>query len=168
MRRLGDRCFNASPLAACFCLAPPAGPVGSRTATSCFTAAVRCRVAGANPATGRPTLARLHLLPASGPSFGAAWQGPKVVTGQNKSATSWWQGWYSQTYTGHSPAPTLVYDAAIDGNATWAWLLVPAASGNTTGPATATLADAGPTHATVEVVLNGVKTVLELPLEQAV
>lgn len=81
-------------------------------------------VQGVAFATGQPTSACIDVVPAVG---GGLWSGaPQIVRGQNKTQGQEWQGWYSETYNGHWPAPTLVYEAQIEaGVSTFGWLLLP-------------------------------------------
>ena len=91
-------------------------------------------VQGVETGTGRPTTAQLVVIPAVGEgAVGATtWENYTVVKGQNKSAENNWQGWYSETYNGKSPAPTLVYDTlARRARSLFGWLLVPTATRET-------------------------------------
>eukprot|EP00048_Salpingoeca_helianthica_P017965 m.239961 g.239961 ORF g.239961 m.239961 type:complete len:694 (+) comp22943_c0_seq1:21-2102(+) len=56
---------------------------------------------------------------------GASWGNATVVSGQQPPEFAKFQGWYSESYLDHRPAPTLVYNAAIRGSAVFAWLLYP-------------------------------------------
>lgn len=65
-----------------------------------------------------PEQGNLRIIPLGNIS----WQ-PAIFAGQEKPVI---QGWYSADYGVKVPSPTCVYSAAIDGNATFGWLLVPA------------------------------------------
>jgi len=61
----------------------------------------------------------LRIVPAAGPR----WQ-LKTIKGRRKPSI---QGWYSPTYNVKQPSSTAVYSAGAAGNATFAWVLFPAA-----------------------------------------
>jgi len=133
---------------------------------SCASIVIRS-IVGADPATGLPTPARLQLVPSAGSPAGNAWQAPLVVKGQPQGNNMWWQGWYSQTYDGHWPAPTLVYNSAIAAadTATFAWLIVPYATQAAALPASLTVESADDTAVAVKVVIGGVTTEVNVAVE---
>merc|ERR1711924_375203 len=101
----------------------------------------------ASPETGQQTTECIDVIPATGANV----QGLQstLVRGQNKTTNQSWQGWYSQTYSGADPAPTLVYDWQLEaGNSVLAWLLVPRDTGTT---ARASLQVLSTTSSTVDV-----------------
>eukprot|EP00051_Salpingoeca_urceolata_P028965 m.488563 g.488563 ORF g.488563 m.488563 type:complete len:838 (-) comp25909_c0_seq1:98-2611(-) len=142
---------------------------------------------GVDPATGKPTAAGLVVVPASGAINIEPWT-CHVVKGQNKTSSQAWQGWFSGTYDGADPAPTVIHDTAThsearsndndndnasDGNAalppSWfAWLLVPLADAGDAGAinAHATLDSVSDNTATITVTVGNQTDRLVLPLEQ--
>lgn len=81
-------------------------------------------VLGVSPETGLATETCIDVILATGAGVDSV--NSKLVRGQNKSSQEPWQGWYSQTYDGAWPSPTLVYDFQTEsGDSIFAWLLVP-------------------------------------------
>ena len=96
---------------------------GSCTEHTCAT------VSGVAAATGQPTGATLHFATSSTPTMNASVV--RGVKGDAKKGGHGWQGWYSQSYSGHSAASVLVYDAAVpQSGAVFVWLMVPVAHGS--------------------------------------
>jgi len=86
--------------------------------------AASATVLGVSPATGQPTETCLDVILGIGDKVKSFKS--RLATGQKKTAQQPWQGWYSQTYSGAWPAPTLVFDLQVDaGNSFFAWLLLP-------------------------------------------
>mgnify|MGYP002840769345 CR=1 FL=1 len=103
-------------------------PADTRTAT----------IRGVDPATMSPTSAELLLVAASGQQGEGIgrFNSSEIVKGRSCPAGDGaeqgkdhcvWQGWYSQDYNGHLPAPTLVFSTEIPAGSatTFGWLLLP-------------------------------------------
>jgi hypothetical protein len=70
------------------------------------------------------------------------WENVSIVAGQQPPEHKDFQGWYSETYLDHRPAPTLIYDAAIKGPSVFAWLLHPSPTAGALPPARLAITDA--------------------------
>jgi hypothetical protein len=98
----------------------------------------------------------LRVLPVAD---GPAWL-LKIVEGRRKPHP---QGWYSERYNRHEPAPCAVYRAKVDKTATFAWVLWP--SGDAAKGIAASLTDAGRPAPVVKLALpDGAKASVAVPV----
>lgn len=127
----------------------------------------RATVVGVDSRTALPSSARVAVVPATG-GAAASWASAKVVKGQLKgqdNATED-QGWYSASYADASPAPVLVYDAALGATtrAVFGWLLLPS-SGPAPSPATLAITALGSASVSATVTIGAKTWPIEVPIE---